>query len=152
MAAVTVATKTFAPAEAAVPPLTIVKPGTDPAAGPADRFTAAVEVTAPFKASGDARLSGATVTFQPGARSNWHSHPLGQLLIVTEGEGFVQVEGEAARRIGAGDTVWTAPGVKHWHGATPTSAMRHVAVAEAKDGTSVAWAEPVTDAQYRAAK
>lgn len=107
-------------------------------------------MTSPFKGSGDARLGGATVTFQPGARSNWHSHPLGQLLVVTQGEGLVQADGEPVRRIKSGDVVWTPPGVKHWHGATTASALTHVAVAEALDGKSVTWLEPVTDAEYRA--
>lgn len=130
--------------------LKIIAPGAQPAWGPAANFTGAVMVTSPFKGSGQARLGGATVTFQPGARSNWHTHPLGQLLIVTDGEGLVQAEGEPVRRIKPGDVVWTAPGVRHWHGATPTRAMTHVAVAEALDGQSVTWLGPVTEAEYRA--
>lgn len=130
--------------------LQIIAPGGQPVRGPAANFTGAVTVNSPFRGSGDTRLGGATVTFQPGARSNWHSHPLGQLLIVTAGEGLVQVEGETVRRIKTGDVVWTAPGVKHWHGAAPTNAMTHVAVAQALDGTSVTWLGPVSDAEYRA--
>ncbi len=154
-AAVAVAGAVFKAADAktAAPPaqaLRIVAPGAQPVQGPAANFTGAVVVTSPFKGSGEARLGGATVTFQPGARSNWHSHPLGQLLIVTAGEGLVQAKGEPVRRIKPGDVVWTAPGVEHWHGATPISAMTHVAVAEALDGKSVTWLEPVTDAEYRA--
>lgn len=153
--AVAVADKVFKglDAKAALPSadgLEITAPGAQPVWGAAANFTGTVMVTSPFKASGQARLGGATVTFQPGARSHWHAHPLGQLLIVTEGEGLVQAEGGPVRRIKPGDVVWTAPGVKHWHGATPTSAMTHIAVAEAQDGQSVAWLEPVTNAAYRA--
>jgi len=155
MGAVAVADKVFKSldAEAASPAadkLTVVPPGVQPVRGPATNFIGTVTVTSPFKGSSGARLGGATVTFQPEARSNWHSHPLGQLLIVTDGEGLVQAEGEPVRRITSGDVVWTAPGVKHWHGATPASAMTHVAVAEALDGKSVTWLEPVSDAEYRA--
>lgn len=154
-ASVAVADKVFkdmdtARATSAADGLTITPPGSTPAQGPATTFTGAVTVTSPFKGTGQARLGGATVTFQPGARSNWHSHPLGQLLIVTAGEGLVQAQGEPVRRIRAGDVVWTGPGVKHWHGAAPASAMTHVAVAEALDGQSVTWLAPVTDAEYRA--
>ena len=88
------------------------------------------------------------MTFQPGARTNWHTHPLGQLLIVTEGRGWVQSEGGPAQEYGPGDTVWITPGVKHWHGATRTSTMTHVAVSEALEGQSVTWLEPVSDADY----
>jgi len=154
-AAVAVADKTFRDLDATAAPataasLTITSPGSQPVQGPAATFTGAVTVTSPFKGTGQARLGGATVTFESGARSNWHSHPLGQLLVVTAGEGLVQAEGEPVRRIKAGDVVWTPPGVKHWHGAAPASAMTHVAVAEALDGKSVTWLEPVTDAAYRA--
>jgi 4-carboxymuconolactone decarboxylase len=155
MSAVAVADKVFKglDGEAADPSagaLKIAPPGAQPVRGPAANFTGAVLVTSPFKGSGQARLGGAAVTFQPGARSNWHRHPLGQLLIVTEGEGLVRAEGEPVRRIRPGDVVWTPPGVKHWHGATPNSAMTHIAVAEAQDGQSVIWLGPVTDAEYRA--
>lgn len=152
--AIGVATKVVADdsgtADAAAPAVQLVAPGKNPSAGPASNFTGAVSVTSPFKATGDARLGGATVTFQPGARSNWHKHPLGQLLIVTAGSGWVQAEGEPVRAMKAGDVVWTGPGVKHWHGATDTSAMTHVAVAEALAGQSVTWLEPVNDDQYPA--
>lgn len=127
----------------------VTPPGQSPAAGPASYFTGMASVTSPFKGTGDARLGGGTVTFQPGAYTNWHIHPLGQLLIVTNGEGWVQAQGEAVQAMKAGDTVWIKPGVKHWHGATRNSAMTHVAVSEARDGTSVTWLETVTDAQYR---
>lgn len=155
MGAVAVADKVFkglddAKAGSSAEGLKLTTPGVQPTPGPAMNFTGSAMVTSPFKGSGGARLGGATVTFQPGARSNWHSHPLGQLLIVTVGEGLVQAQGETVRRIKPGDVVWTPPGVKHWHGATPASAMTHVAVAEALDGQSVTWLEPVTDAAYRA--
>ncbi|NQE61385.1 carboxymuconolactone decarboxylase family protein [Caulobacter sp. RHG1] len=153
-AAVAVAEKVFkdqdpAQAPSAAEGLAITGPERQPVQGPAATFTGAVSVTSPFKGTGQARLGGATVTFQPRARSNWHSHPLGQLLIVTAGEGLVQAEGGPVRRMKAGDVVWTGPGVKHWHGAAPTSAMTHVAVAEALDGASVSWLGPVSDAEYR---
>jgi 4-carboxymuconolactone decarboxylase len=154
MSAVAVADKVFkgldAQASAAADTFKVTPPGARPVRGPAANFTGTVTVTSPFKGSGKARLGGATVTFQPGARSNWHSHPLGQLLIVTDGEGLAQAHGEPVRRIKSGDVVWTAPGVKHWHGATPTRAMSHVAVAQAQDGLSVTWLAPVTEAEYRA--
>lgn len=146
------AVATLAATQQATPagePLTIVPPGTAPSAGPASNFTGAVQVSSPFKGTGDARIGGATVTFQPGAHSNWHSHPLGQLLIVTGGRGWVQAEGEPVRAIGPGDVIWTAPGVKHWHGATRTAPLTHVAVAEALGGRSVDWLGPVSDAEYR---
>ncbi len=132
----------------APPPLTVIPPGVNPNAGPASNFTGAVTVSSAFRGSGGSRIGGATVTFQPGARSNWHTHPLGQLLVVTDGRGWVQAEGEPAREIKPGDVVWTAPGVKHWHGASRESAMTHVATAESQEGASVKWLEPVTDQQY----
>jgi quercetin dioxygenase-like cupin family protein/alkylhydroperoxidase/carboxymuconolactone decarboxylase family protein YurZ len=130
--------------------LIVTSPGTQPRAAPESNFTGSVSVASPFKATGEARLGGATVTFQSGARTHWHSHPLGQLLVVTAGEGWVQVEDEAVRTIKPGDVVWTAPGVKHWHGATPTNSMTHVAVAESIEGAAVQWLEPVSNSQYRA--
>lgn len=126
----------------------VIHPGQEPKPGPAEYFTGSVSVASPFKGTGDARLGGATVTFQPGARTNWHTHPLGQLLIVTAGHGWVQVDGEAAKPIATGDTVFISPGVKHWHGAARDSALTHVAVSEARDGTSVTWLEPVADDVY----
>ncbi len=130
--------------------LIVVEPGKQERTAPANNFTGRVTVASPFKGTGDSRLGGATVTFQPGARTHWHSHPLGQLLVVTKGEGWVQAEGEPVRAVKTGDVVWTAAGVKHWHGATPTSAMTHTAVAEAVEGEAVAWLEPVNSSQYRA--
>lgn len=116
--------------------------------GSAQNFTGVVWVGGLFKGTDGARVTGGTVTFSPGARSAWHTHPLGQTLIVTSGVGLVQQEGQPARTIKAGDTVWIAPGVKHWHGATPTTGMTHVAIAEALDGKSVDWLEQVSGIQY----
>ena len=122
--------------------------GQSPAAGPASYFTGSVAVTSAFKGTDGARLGGGTVTFKAGAHTNWHTHPLGQLLIVTAGQGWVQALGEPVQAMKPGDTVWIKPGVKHWHGATRTSGMTHVAVSEVQDGKSVDWLEPVTDEQY----
>jgi 4-carboxymuconolactone decarboxylase len=113
-------------------------------------FTGTVSVGAPIRTSGGSRLGGAPVTFQAGARTNWHTHPLGQLLVVTDGRGWTQIEGEPVRAIGPGDVVWTPPGAKHWHGATPSSTMTHVAVSESDPGgRAVTWLEPVSDTQYK---
>nr|WP_245704984.1 cupin domain-containing protein [Belnapia rosea] len=117
-------------------------------AGPASNFTGTVHVTSRFQAEPTGRVAGGVVTFQPGARTNWHTHPRGQTLIVTAGQGWVQSEGGAVQQVGPGDVVVFAPGVRHWHGATPTQAMTHVAVAEAVDGISTTWLETVTDEQY----
>ncbi|MCJ2374514.1 cupin domain-containing protein [Pseudomonas sp. RGM 3321] len=126
--------------------------GSQPSAsGPADYFTGTVRIDAPFKGSQDARISGATVTFEPGARTAWHTHPLGQTLIVTAGAGLVQEKGHPVRMIKPGDTVWIAPGVKHWHGATATTAMTHIAIAEVLDDKVVDWMEQVSDSEYHAA-
>jgi quercetin dioxygenase-like cupin family protein len=118
------------------------------AKGPADYFTGTVRVDAPFKGTGEARVSGATVTFEPGARTAWHTHPLGQTLIVTAGSGLVQELGQPVRSIKPGDTVWIAPDVKHWHGATATTSMTHIAIAEVLDGKVVDWMEQVNDEDY----
>lgn len=117
-------------------------------AGSAEYFTGSVRVESPFKGTEPARVSGATVIFEPGARTAWHSHPLGQTLIVTTGSGFVQAYGEPAKRINPGDTVWIPPGVKHWHGASPTTGMSHIAIAEALDGKVVDWMEQVSEQEY----
>ncbi|MFJ4114961.1 cupin domain-containing protein [Pseudomonas psychrophila] len=123
--------------------------GSQPSAkGPSDYFTGTVRVDAPFKGTQDARVSGATVTFEPGARTAWHTHPLGQTLIVTAGAGLVQELGQPARSIKPGDTVWIPPDVKHWHGATATTAMTHIAIAEVLDEKVVDWMEQVSDEQY----
>ncbi len=116
--------------------------------GPADWFTGTVRLDPLFQAPAPARVSGASVTFEPGARTAWHTHPLGQTLIVTAGAGWAQCEGEPIESIYPGDVVWFPPGVKHWHGATPTTAMTHLAIQESLDGKPVAWMEKVTDEQY----
>jgi quercetin dioxygenase-like cupin family protein len=120
-----------------------------PAKGPAENFTGSVRVEGRFQAEAPARISGGTVTFEPSARTAWHMHPLGQTLIVTAGSGLVQHWGGSVQEIRPGDVVWIPPGVKHWHGATATSGMTHIAVSESQDGKSVEWMEKVTDEQYR---
>lgn len=117
--------------------------------GPATSFTGTVRVDPLFQAADPARLRGAAVTFEPGARTAWHTHPLGQTLIVTAGCGWVQREGGAVEEIRPGDVVCFAPGEKHWHGATARTAMSHIALQEALDGKVVDWLEQVSDAQYR---
>ncbi|GAB5096519.1 cupin domain-containing protein [Caballeronia sp. LP006] len=119
------------------------------ATGPAEYFTGTVRIDAPFAGDEPARIGGATVTFEPGARTAWHTHPLGQTLIVIAGRGWVQRDGGPLEDIRAGDIVWIAPGEKHWHGATATTAMTHIAIAEKLDGSPVDWMEKVTDEQYR---
>ena len=124
--------------------------GSQPSAkGPADWFTGAVRIDQPFQADAPARVSGATVTFEPGARTAWHTHPLGQTLVVTAGLGWAQVEGDGVHELRPGDVVFFPPGVRHWHGATPSTAMTHVAIQERLDGKAVEWLEHVTDQQYR---
>ncbi|CAH0342226.1 cupin domain-containing protein [Rhizobium sp. CECT 9324] len=117
--------------------------------GPAEYFTGTVRIDARFQADEPAKIGGATVTFEPGARTAWHTHPLGQTLFVTAGFGLAQQEGGPIEEIRPGDIVWFPPGVRHWHGASPTTAMTHLAIAEAVDGKSVDWLEQVTDAQYQ---
>ena len=117
--------------------------------GPAEWFTGTVRIDPLFlKANDPARTTGASVTFEPSARTAWHTHPLGQTLIVTAGCGLVQREGGPIKEIRPGDVVWFPPGEKHWHGASPTTSMIHVAVQEALDGKNVDWLEHVSDAQY----
>jgi len=116
--------------------------------GPADWFTGSVRIDPLFEADEPARAAGANVTFEPGSRTAWHTHPLGQTLIVTAGFGRAQREGGPIEEIRPGDVVWFPPGEKHWHGASPTTAMTHIAVQERLDGKAVDWLEPVTDAQY----
>jgi quercetin dioxygenase-like cupin family protein len=128
----------------------IKRSGTEPSStGSADYFTGTVRVDPLFSAPEPARASGSSVTFEPGARTAWHSHPLGQTLIVTAGCGRVQREGGAIEEIRPGDVVWIPPGVKHWHGAAPTTAMTHIAIQEKLDGRPADWMEQVSDAQYR---
>lgn len=117
---------------------------------PSEFFTGAVRVEPAVQAPEPSRVTAATVTFEPGARSNWHTHPLGQTLIVTSGVGWTQCEGESIEEIRAGDVIWCPPGHKHWHGATPTTAMTHIAIQEMLDGRNVDWLEKVTDEQYLA--
>lgn len=123
-----------------------------PADGPATYFTGEVRLASRFQREAPARVGGAIVTFQPGARTAWHTHPLGQTIIVTAGRGWAQREGGPREEIGVGDLVWFAPGEKHWHGATADSAMTHVALSEALDGRVVDWLEPVSDADYAGAR
>jgi len=128
----------------------ITHAGSQPSAkGPAEYFTGSVRIDTAFKGDAPARIGGAIVTFEPGARTAWHTHPLGQTLVVTFGCGRVQREGGEIEEIRPGDVVWFSPGEKHWHGATPTTAMTHVAIAEALNGTVVEWMEQVSDEQYR---
>lgn len=129
----------------------LIRNGTQPSIkGPAEWFTGNVRIDSPFQGEAPARAGGAIVTFEPGARTAWHTHPLGQTLLVTSGCGWTQCEGEAIALIRAGDIVWCPPGHKHWHGATPTTAMTHVAIAEMLDGRAVDWLDHVTDAEYLA--
>src|SRR5438477_8476000 len=116
--------------------------------GPADWFTGTVRIDPLFQANAPARAAGASVTFEPAARTAWHTHPLGQTLIVTSGFGWVQREGGPIEEIRPGDVVWFPPGEKHWHGATPT-AMTHIAIQERLNGKAVDWLEKVSDDQYR---
>ena len=130
----------------------IIRNGSRPSArGAAEWFTGSVRLDPLFAATAPARAAGARVTFEPGARTNWHTHPLGQTLIVTHGLGRVQREGGPVEEIRPGDVVSFAPGERHWHGASPEVAMTHIAIHEALDGRSVDWAEPVSDAQYEGA-
>src|SRR5437762_11545822 len=116
--------------------------------GPADWFTGTVRIDPLFQANAPARTAGASVTFEPGARSAWHTHPLGQTLIVTSGCGWAQRAGGPIEEIRPGDVVWFPPDEKHWHGATPTAAMTHIAIQEALEGKVVEWMEKVSDEQY----
>ncbi len=117
--------------------------------GPAEWFTGKVHVEPLFQATAPGRAQGANVTFEPGARSAWHTHPLGQTLIVTSGRGFVQSWGGPVEEIHAGDVVSCPPGEKHWHGATPDSALTHLAIQEELDGKVVSWMEKVSGEQYQ---
>lgn len=118
--------------------------------GPAEWFTGSVRIDPLNTAPAPARHGAASVTFEPGARTAWHTHPLGQTLIVTSGVGWTQCEGQPIVEIRAGDVIWCPPGHRHWHGATPTTAMTHIAIQEALDGKMVVWMEHVSDAEYRA--
>jgi quercetin dioxygenase-like cupin family protein len=127
----------------------IIRIGTQPSQkGPEDWFTGTVRIDYLFSATEPARAGGAQVTFEPGARTAWHTHPLGQTLIVTFGCGWVQLEGGPVEEIHPGDVVQIAPGEKHWHGATATTAMTHLAIQESLNGSPVEWMEKVTEDQY----
>src|SRR5688572_33443340 len=129
----------------------INRSGSRPSArGPDDWFTGIVRIDPLFAADAPARAAGNAVTFEPGARTAWHTHPLGQTLIVTFGLGWVQREGGAIEEVRPGDVVWFEPGEKHWHGATPATAMSHIAIQEKLNGSPVDWMEHVTDEQYQA--
>lgn len=129
--------------------MNITRAGTTPSAkGPAETFTGTVRVDSPFRCEAPGRHVGATVTFECCARTHWHTHPLGQTLIVTSGVGRVQREGGPIEEIRPGDIVTILPGEKHWHGAAPNTAMTHIAITEFLDGKNTDWMEPVTDDQY----
>jgi len=131
--------------------MNITRNGSQPSVkGPSDWFTGTVRIDSPFQTSEPARIGGAIVTFEPGARTAWHTHPLGQTIIVTAGCGWAQHDGGAIETIQPGDIVWFPPGEKHWHGATATTAMTHIAIAEKLHGKVVDWLEQVSDEQYLA--
>lgn len=130
--------------------MNIERAGSQPSTnGPANWFTGSVRIDSPFKGTEPARVTGAVVSFEPGARTAWHTHPLGQTLIVTAGSGWVQRWGGPVEEIRPGDVVWFPPGEKHWHGAAPTTTMTHIAIQEQLDGKAVEWMEKVSDEQYR---
>jgi 4-carboxymuconolactone decarboxylase len=133
------------------PTITITRSGSQPSrTGPAENFTGSVRVDSLIQANDPSRTSGARVTFEPGSRTAWHTHPLGQTLIVMAGTGLVQQRGGPIDEIRQGDVVWIPPGQKHWHGAAPNSSMAHIAISEALEGKAVEWMEKVSDAQYGA--
>jgi quercetin dioxygenase-like cupin family protein len=128
----------------------ITRLGSQPSGkGPADWFTGTVRIDPLFQPNDYRRAAAASVTFEPGARTAWHTHPLGQTLVVTAGVGWVQREGGPVEEIRPGDVVWFSPNERHWHGASPTMAMTHVATQEQLNGNVVTWMEKVTDEQYR---
>ena len=130
--------------------LRITRAGSQPSAkGSGDYFSGMVRVDPMFPATAPSRVSGGHVTFEPGARSAWHTHPVGQTLIITSGLGWVQQWGGSKQEVRAGDVVWIPPGMKHWHGASATTAMTHIAIQETVDGKNVDWLEQVSDEQYR---
>jgi quercetin dioxygenase-like cupin family protein len=131
--------------------MNITRNGTKPSVqGSATTFTGAVRIDSPFQAEGEGRAGGAIVTFEPGARTHWHSHPAGQTLVVLTGVGWTQCEGGLRTEIRAGDVIWCPCRKRHWHGASITTAMSHLALTEMIGGKNVEWMEPVTDAQYQA--
>jgi quercetin dioxygenase-like cupin family protein len=152
LAALAVALSLLAPAGAYTNPddLRITRTGSQPSGrGPAEYFTGSVRVDPLFPATAPSRMSGGLVTFEPGARSAWHTHPVGQVLIVTAGLGWVGREGGPVEEIRPGDVVWIPPGLRHWHGATATTGMSHIALQEQVDGRNVDWMGKVADEQYR---
>jgi quercetin dioxygenase-like cupin family protein len=133
--------------------INITRSGSQPSVkGPVEYFTGSVRIDPLFRAKDPSRTSGSSVTFEPGARTAWHTHPLGQILIVTAGSGRIQRWGGPIEEIRPGDVVWIPPGEKHWHGATPTTAMTHIAIQEQLDGKAVDWMEKVSDEQYQASR
>ena len=130
--------------------MNITRIGTQPSAkGPAEWFTGTVRIDPLFQPQAPARAVGACVTFEPGARTAWHTHPLGQTLLITTGCGWVHREGGPVEEVHPGDVVWFSPGERHWHGATATSAMTHIAIQEQLEDKAVDWEEHVSDEQYR---
>jgi quercetin dioxygenase-like cupin family protein len=128
----------------------ITRSGTQPSTkGSADWFSGSVRVDPVFPVNDPSRVSAGHVTFEPGARSAWHTHPLGQTLIITSGLGWVQFEGGPIEEVRTGDVIWFPPGLKHWHGASPTNGMTHYAIQESLDGKNVEWMEKVSDELYR---
>jgi quercetin dioxygenase-like cupin family protein len=147
--ATTVSLALMAAAPAAAESMQISPNGSRPSArGPVQYFTESVIVDPLFRANEHTRATGGTVVFEAGARSAWHTHPAGQFLIVTSGTGWVQEEGGAKHEIKPGDVIWTPPGVKHWHGATATNSMSHIAITDMVDGKNVDWMEKASDEQY----
>jgi len=131
--------------------MTVVKNGEQASIiGASTNFVGSARIDPLFAAQAPSKVSAGYVTFQPGARSNWHTHPQGQMLVVTTGSGWVQQAGAEKQVIKPGDVIWTPPGVKHWHGATSTTGVTHMAIQETLDGKNVEWLEPVTEAQYGA--
>jgi quercetin dioxygenase-like cupin family protein len=141
---------TPAAAQQAPETIQVLRPGAQPSR-PGDNayFVGTVRLDPLFPATPPSRMSGGSVTFEPGARSNWHTHPVGQVLIVTAGLGWVQQEGREVHEMRPGDIVVIPPNVRHWHGASSTNSVTHIALQEQVDGSAVTWLEPVTDAQYR---
>jgi quercetin dioxygenase-like cupin family protein len=138
------------PARSGMMEIDIKRNGSRPSAkGSSDWFTGSVRVDPLFQAPDPARAGAGQVTFEPGARTAWHTHPLGQTLIITSGLGWVQRDGGSIEEVRPGDVVWFPPGLKHWHGATPTTGMTHIAIQESLDGKNVNWMEKVADEQYR---
>ena len=132
------------------PSITVTRSGSQPSRqGPAENFTGSVRIDPLFNANAPSRTSGGRVTFEPGARTAWHTHPLGQTLVVTAGYGWVQEWGGPTQEIREGDVVWIPPGQKHWHGGTATTSMTHITIQEFLEGKNVDWMEKVSDEQYR---